>query len=323
MPRQLRIEYAGAFYHVYSRGNLKQPIFFSDDDRSFFLKLLREARERLDAIWHLFCLMENHYHLGLETPGANLSQIMHFLNSSYSIYFNVKHKRSGHLFQGRFKAILVQTEVYARTLTTYIHCNPVWKGLSVSPEDHEWSSCRVYYGLRRPPFWLETRTITGFFGDSLETLRTEHQAYLDSKEDPGHKTFRKAAPIGILGDEGFVDKIRRTYLSERLQDVDGEVCELKRLKTRPELSKIKGVVEEEAGGQNRLIKKCTIFLAHKYSNYRLWEIGAFFGTGSPAASTAYRKMAVEIGTSPTLERIINRARRRLFEEAVAPEIEEI
>ena len=125
MPRQLRIEYPGAFYHVYSRGNQKQPIFFSDDDRYYYLNILRQAHERLGCISHLYCLMDSHYHLTLETPDANLSQIMHFINSAYSVYLNKKHERCGHLFQGRFKAILVQADAYARTLATYIHGNPV------------------------------------------------------------------------------------------------------------------------------------------------------------------------------------------------------
>jgi len=164
MPRQLRIEYPGAFYHVYSRGNQKQAIYLTDEDRFFFLKVLHDARERLGALVHVYCLMNNHYHLALETPEANLSKIMHFINSAYSVHLNIKHERIGHLFQGRFKAILVQADAYARTLTMYIHGNPVRNGTVDRPEQYEWSSCQDYYGPRTPPVWLETRTILGCSG---------------------------------------------------------------------------------------------------------------------------------------------------------------
>jgi len=99
MARQLRIEYPGAFYHVTSRGNQKQPIFLQDDDRRYFLSRLDETHEKKDAVIHAYCLMENHYHLILETPRGNLSKIMHSINTAYTIYFNGRHSRCGHLFQ--------------------------------------------------------------------------------------------------------------------------------------------------------------------------------------------------------------------------------
>ena len=108
MARPLRIEYPGAFYHVTSRGNEQQDIFKSDVDREKFLSYLVSAGERYGAVFHAYCLMTNHYYLMLETPLGNLSLIMKHINSSYTRYFNTKHKRVGHLLQGRYKAILVQ-----------------------------------------------------------------------------------------------------------------------------------------------------------------------------------------------------------------------
>src|SRR5664279_2859353 len=141
MARPLRIEYPGAFYHVTSRGNEQKDIFRSRKDREKFLGYLESAKERYGAVIHAFCLMNNHYHLLLETPSGNLSQIMRHINGAYTTYFNVKRKRAGHLFQGRYKAILVEADEYAKELSRYIHLNPVRVGIVANPEEYRWSSC--------------------------------------------------------------------------------------------------------------------------------------------------------------------------------------
>lgn len=107
MARPLRINYPGAFYHITARGNEQKDIFKSKRDRIKFLEYLESSSERYDAVIHAFCLMNNHYHLLLETPAGNLPQIMRHINGAYTTYFNVKRNRFGHLFQGRYKAILV------------------------------------------------------------------------------------------------------------------------------------------------------------------------------------------------------------------------
>jgi len=315
----LRIEYAGAFYHVYSRGNQKQPIFFSDEDRYYFLKILRDANERLGGIVHLYCLMGNHYHLLLETTEANLSQLMHFVNSSYSIYLNTKYGRCGHLFQGRFKAILVQADTYAKTLAFYIHGNPVRKGIVDRPEQYAWSSCKEYYGMRKTPSWLILSVIMSSFGDSPEDLRFEHERYLRVADDLIlAKDLKKASRLGILGDDDFIGKIRRTYLKGRIENPDEEICELRRLRVLPDLARIKAEVDGELGAQNKLAKKCAIFLAHKHANYRLREIGDFFGISPTAVSTSFRKTAKEIASNETLRRVVETVRSRLSEDGRNP-----
>ena len=117
MARQLRINYPGAFYHVTSRGNERKAVFKSKRDREKFLEYLETATLRYDAVVHVYCLMDNHYHLLLKTPSGNLPQIMRHINGAYTTYFNVKRGRSGHLFQGRYKAILVDADEYAKELS--------------------------------------------------------------------------------------------------------------------------------------------------------------------------------------------------------------
>lgn len=138
MGRPLRIEYPGAFYHVTSRGNEKKEVFKSQKDREKFLSYLESATERYGAAIHVYCLMSNHYHLLVETPEGNLSQIMRHINGAYTNYFNTKRQRAGHLFQGRYKAILVEKDAYSLELSRYIHLNPVRAGMVQLPEDYRW-----------------------------------------------------------------------------------------------------------------------------------------------------------------------------------------
>jgi putative transposase len=167
MARPLRIIYPGAYYHVTSRGNEQKDIFKSQKDREKFLEYLESATERYQAVIHAYCLMSNHYHLLLETPAGNLPQIMRHINGAYTTYFNVKRKRAGHLFQGRYKAILIEFDEYAAELTCYIHLNPVRAGIVTSPEEYRWSSYRRYIGLETAPKWLKTETILENFGKKV------------------------------------------------------------------------------------------------------------------------------------------------------------
>jgi len=125
LARQLRIEYEGAFYHITTRGNERKEIFNNESDKAKFIDYLKQAFERFKVIIHVYCLMDNHYHLLMETPKANLSKAMHFINSGYTMFYNKKYRRTGHLFQGRYKSILVDKDNYATALSSYIHLNPL------------------------------------------------------------------------------------------------------------------------------------------------------------------------------------------------------
>ncbi len=162
MARPLRIIFPGAYYHVTARGNERADIYKSQRDREKFLSYLESASARYGAFIHAFCLMRNHYHLLLETPQGNLSEIMQHINGAYTTYFNVKRKRAGHLFQGRFKAILVEADEYAAELSRYIHLNPVRVGAVSKPEEYRWSSYCAYIGNATSPGWLKTDFILSF-----------------------------------------------------------------------------------------------------------------------------------------------------------------
>lgn len=178
MARPLRIEYKGAFYHITSRGNERKEIFKKDSDREKLLSYFETATERYKAVIHVYCLMSNHYHLLLETPLGNLSQIMRHINGAYTIYFNKKYQRSGHLFQGRYKAIVVDKDEYAVELSRYIHLNPVRAGIVNDPGGYRWSSHKHYIEKGKGPEWLFTDFILGYFGRDVHNAQKNYSRFV-------------------------------------------------------------------------------------------------------------------------------------------------
>jgi REP-associated tyrosine transposase len=191
MARPLRIEQSGGWYHVTSRGNERRAIYRQDRDREHFCQLLAELSTRFAVRLHAYVLMDNHYHLMVELTQANLSRAMQWLNVSYSIWFNRQHGRSGHLFQGRFKSVIVEPEEWGLELSRHVHLNPVRvgrqglgktererlrQGVSGAPDpeqvrerieclrQYRWSSYRSYIGLAGVPDWLERERVLGLGG---------------------------------------------------------------------------------------------------------------------------------------------------------------
>jgi putative transposase len=159
MVRPLRIEYAGAVYHVTSRGDRREPIAKDDTDRALFLDVVGQALERFDAQAWAYCLMGNHYHLVLHTREANLSRLMRQINGVYTQNFNRRHSLTGHLFQGRFKAILVDSDSYLLEVCRYVDLNPVRARMVKRPDAYAWSSYRALAGLAGKPDWLDAKPV--------------------------------------------------------------------------------------------------------------------------------------------------------------------
>jgi len=180
MTRPLRIEYENAVYHITTRGNARQDIFLDDEDRLGFLKILQDVVARYNWVCHAYCLMSNHYHLLVETPDANLSRGMRQLNGVYTQAFNRRHDRVGHLFQGRYKAILVEKEGHLLELARYIVLNPVRAKLIRHPRDWRWSSYRATAGEEEGPKFLTVDWILSQFhrdresgGEGISEVRQE------------------------------------------------------------------------------------------------------------------------------------------------------
>ena len=213
MARQWRIEYPGAFYHILSRGNERQEIFRSDDDREMFLDLIGDFSDRFQIDMIAYVLMGNHYHLLLKTPNGNLSRSMQWLGTTYTRKFNNRHNRSGHLFQGRYKSILVENDHYLMRLSCYIHRNPLRAGIVNRLTDYPWSSYLSYGYARKTPEWLKTGLILNSMSqgsDSHRQYRSKVQQYSDEAgsiwEDVQH---------GLLfGSQDFAADIRSRFISD-------------------------------------------------------------------------------------------------------------
>jgi len=312
MARPLRIEFPGAFYHVRARGNQRQPIFESDKDHFYFLNCLRCAHEKFGSIIHAFCLMANHYHLLIETPGGDLSKIMHLINTMYSIYFNKSKELYGHPFQGRFSATLVQAEEYAREIAPYIHLNPVRAGIVASPECYAWSNYREYTGLMPSRPWSSSSFVLRLFASDLKRARQRYIEYVHWRltQSPPNP-LNACGPTGILGTPDYIQWVKNSFLGQAESSTGREVPQRRALRTRPEISRILAAAETAFGPNNVYTKKAAIFISHRKTDYSLKEISAFFEMSISGISEISRKLKRELAGNTTLSRAIQEIQRAL------------
>jgi REP element-mobilizing transposase RayT len=311
MGRPLRIEYPGAFYHVTSRGNEKKDVFRSQKDREKFLSYLESATERYGATVHVYCLMSNHYHLLLETPQGNLSQIMRHINGAYTNYFNAKRKRAGHLFQGRYKAILVEKDSHALELSRYIHLNPVRAGMVQMPEEHRWSSYQSYIGKVAQPDWLRSAEQLGYFQGTEQEKRETYRRFVE--DAIGEETISPlAGAVGtaILGSHEFIAGIEERHLADKNDNPD--IPEIKKVTCRWSVKEIVEAVSSTVKEESRLTRKLCIYMCHRYSGARLKEIGEVFGIGAAGVSQESRRFAAIIREDSDLKKIVNELRKRMI-----------
>ena len=262
MARPLRIQYEGAFYHITARGNEKKDIFTNDADRNKFIKILESVAEKYRWIVHAYCLMSNHYHLVVETPLKNLSAGMRQLNGVYTQSFNKKHGRIGHLFQGRFKAYLIEKENYLLEVCRYIVLNPVRAGIVHDPLEWEYSSYRKTFGDRKRYKYLYPDLILSFFSNSLADAQKKYIKFV--KEGIGKESpFEEAHGGFILGGERFVKSVME---KDKIIDCE-EIAKRERYVSRPNLRDIFAGKERDEG----------IAIAVNQWRYSLKEVGEFVG----------------------------------------------
>jgi REP element-mobilizing transposase RayT len=280
MARQLRIQFEGAVYHVASRGNAQQSIFLDDQDREGFLQVLASVVEKKRLICHVYCLMQNHYHLLIETPEGNLSAGMHQLNGMYTQYFNRRHGRVGHLFQGRYKAILVDKENYLLELCRYVLLNPVKAGAVKNPGQWTWSSYGATVGRTRVPAYLTVEWVLSQFGSEKGKAAVAFRKFV--LEGLKRKSpFEDLKGQILLGTEEFIIKVRK--YSEAKEPIR-EIPKAQMYATRPSLEEllprnnIKGAPRDAACHQ-----------AHVIYGYTLREMGDYMGLHYTTISQAVRR----------------------------------
>ena len=214
MPRPLRVEFPGAFYHAFNRGVEKRQIFLDEKDFKFFLKLLGIVSNKLSAVIHAYCLMTNHYHLFIETPLGNLSQIMHYVNSLYAQYFNFKYSRVGSLFGGRYKSILVESDNYSLGLSRYIHLNPVKANLVERPENWQWSSYGAYIKEAKREDFLKTEFLMDFFPGNLDQQTSLLKSFTSESQVMTSQSSNEFEEKLILGSRDFLQLILSKHFDE-------------------------------------------------------------------------------------------------------------
>ncbi len=226
MARALRIEFPGALYHVTSRGDRREAIFIDDDDRRCLLAIVEQAMDRFDASLTAYCLMTNHYHFVVCTRAANLSRVMRHINAKYSQAFNRRHGLVGHLFQSRFKAILVDRDAYLVALCRYVELNPVRARIIPHPSEWPWSSYGAHIGLVQSPPWLATSDLHGFLlGHDVQSPKDRHRAQSDYEalvcsglEDRlWDRGLRQAI---YLGDDDFIARVQSHIEPSRRLAID-------------------------------------------------------------------------------------------------------
>jgi REP element-mobilizing transposase RayT len=257
MARPLRIEFEGALYHITSRGNARAPIFLDDEDRELFLQLLQEVINRFDWLCHAYCLMDNHYHLLIETPNANLSLGMRHLNGIFTQRFNRHHGRVGHLFQGRFKAILVEKESHLLELARNIVLNPVRAGMVADAAHHPWSSYHATAGIVPPSPWLTVGWILSQFADDAAAAQKRYRRFVaDGVTSPSPWSQLKGQIL--LGSEAFASKIQP--LLEGDGTASSEISRSQRMAHRPELTSL----FTDAVRTNKPLRDDAIRLVYEY-----------------------------------------------------------
>jgi putative transposase len=322
MARPLRIEFAGAFYHVMNRGNAGMDIFRSRRDREKFLEYVGKAVDRYEIKVHTYCLMTTHYHILIETPQANLSQAIKWINVAYSIYFNRKRRRFGHLFQGRFKAVLVDADEYLKPLSRYIHLNPVRAGMVAHCKDHQWSSYPVFGGYVTAPEWLETGWLLSLFGEQRGVASKRYREFVESVENEKIENPSDDIVSGaILGGVDFVDWVKKTFLSK--QSDSKEMPQLKSLKLRPTPDDLIQVVSEELGCERESIvrkgkkrnfaRDLAIYLCREMTGETGVALGRHFGGISGSGIVfKYNQIANQVESDRKLRGRINRIRKKIL-----------
>lgn len=327
MTRPLRIEYPGAWYHVMSRGNSGQDIFLSDKDRASFLEGLRESSEIHGVRVAAFVLMGNHFHLIVQTPQANLSEYMRHFLVTYTVRFNRRWSRTGHLFQGRFKSLLVEQDEYLVPLSRYIHLNPI-RTKQLENRDpatreryllgYRWSSLPGYCRLGKRLDMIDYRwLLESYFDGDTRTGRAGYRRYVcEGITGEIDNPFDRVVHQSIIGTDAFVDRIRGWIRG----GPEREVPALRRVR-RPlgmeeivkEIAASQGVEPQDLLSRKaRLLRQIAMELCYRYSTVPQREIGKLFRVDYSTVSQNRARLRAKLETDAKHKRLFEQLEQRIL-----------
>ena len=314
MARPIRIEYPGAVYHVVCRGNNRQAIYRDDLDRKRYLEKLSQYCQEKKVDLLTYCLLSNHVHLLFETPQGNLSKMMQALQTSYTVYFNQRHSRSGHVFEQRYKAMLVDKDNYLLQVSRYIHLNPVSAKLAGRPQDYRWSSYGSYLTGKGIP-GLKVGTVLGYFSGNQNRQIQQYREYVTGGR--GEK-FRNVAPAVskqiFVGDEDFVEAVQR-----KRQGKAGEEMRFSFRQIVKAVSEVTGIEEDEMRRRQREerikgSRELVCYVARRHGEVSMEELARFLmvkepSTPSHAVRRAEERLKVDAGFRRQLGRVLKTLRQ--------------
>jgi len=291
MARPYRLQLENCIYHITSRGDGRKKIFISRYDFQKFLEYIKLAKEKYKFYLYAYVLMSNHYHLLLETSQPNLSRTMQYINTSYTVYYNTKRRRSGHVFQGRYKSIVVDGDAYLLELSRYIHLNPVRAKIVNEPAKYKWSSYMGYIKTKGDRYIDKER-----MRNYIDMNAAKYREFVLSGIGGGKNPFSGTYAGFLLG--------KTKFIKERLKDlknqVEGEIAYKRVIKSSTDIESIVRVVADKyknspediykAKNKPLLSKKIVLFLAKRLTGLTNREIGGYFGIGHSAVSKAAMDM---------------------------------
>ena len=316
MARPLRLSFENAFYHITARGIRKENIFYSNKDKYVFIDRMNETFEKYSFICYADCLMDNHYHLFIKTPFANISEGMHYLNTSYANWFAAKYKLVGSIFQGRYKSILVDGDGYALILSAYIHLNPVRAGMVENPSNYHFSSFLDYAGKRSPVVKrLDASFILNKFADDKKQAQKQYMQYVmrnTNLKNPLEKSYKNIA----LGSEKFIEeikeKISKLSSNREINHIKDEnllskECVIDAVSTQ--LGIDEGIIFKKSKGN--IYRKLALYLLKKYTPLSLKEIGELFSMDYSAVSQAVKRFEKEIRKDRMTQEMVEKTTKEL------------
>ena len=321
MARPLRYDYPFALHHVISRGDNRRKIVWDDQDRSKRLAWLARTVEQQGWVLHAFCLMTNHEHLLVETPLANLAPGMKLLNGAYTQYINARYRRCGHLFQGRYKAHLVEQDGHFGELSRYIHLNPCRAGMVEDPGDYAWSSFPGYVRSSKQYDWLTYKRVLDRFGPGAALLRRRRYASFvrAGVETPPPCPWKSLKNGLVIGSDGFAQRVKKEMgLLEPVAGVMGSVAMVDRPALEEVLTAAAAELEADRGlwsagrrvdGADRAL---AAVLCRRGFRYSATEVAAALGyRGSSGVSNAVKRVEASVSLTRAYGKLLRAVEREV------------
>lgn len=311
MARKPRLEFSHAFYHVIVRGNQRQKVFLQNKDYEDYLSKLKFYRDKFGFVIYAYCLMPNHVHLLIETGDAPLSKIMHGLQFSYTQAFNKRHKKVGHLFQGRYKAIVCDKDSYLLELIRYIHLNPVRAKLADRPQEYRWSSHREYIG---EPAIVDAGAVFLFGRSKASAVNAYNRFVLDGMKEGHREDYYSLKDQRVLGEDEFAENlIKRTagwqggYWNVEMREMIGKACEA---------FGVDALLLRSVGRGRReaLARGVVTFLAKRLCGMTLRKAGSFFNRNEQAMSYLLRMVEMKMAADDTFAKKLTALEKELIKD---------